>query len=163
LNVGVVLNNDNIEYCKDILSFVSDLGVADIRIMTATSYNKIVKLELPDEILNKHPILRYRVNNFNNGLNMRGSQLSKCNKCYLVWDDITLVGNNHFPCAVYAREKGAPIGKVSENLKEERMNWFKNHDSFKDEICLKYCMDFKCRFNKTVDDYVNNHVEVNAN
>jgi len=159
LTVGVVLNDNNIEHYKEIISFVSNLGVSDIRIMTATSYNKIIKFDISEDILNKHKILKYRINNFNAGMNMRGSKLSICNKCYLVWDDISLVGDYHFPCAVYAREKGSPIGKVSKNLKEERMNWFKNHDSFKDEICLKYCMDFKCRFNQTVDKYISEKEE----
>jgi hypothetical protein len=81
---------------------------------------------------------------------MRGSELAETEKCYLVTDDITIFGEDYYSCAVYAREKGAPIGKFSRNNIQERENWFEKHNSHKDPICQKFCMDFKCRFNDKV-------------
>jgi len=150
-NVGVVLNDDNIGFYQDIIKFVSDLGVDDIRLMTATKYNKVLELDIPDDILSKHPILKFRVDNFNAGKNMRGSSLGLSHKCHLVKDDITIAGKYYFPCAVYAREGGSPIGEFNSNNEAERYAWFEKHDSYEDPICKKYCMDFKCRFNEKVD------------
>jgi len=116
--------------------------------MTATQCSWVRKFELSEELLNKHLILKFRVQNFNAGLNMRGSHTSNC---YLVLDDVTLVRDYHYPCAVYAREGGEPLGKITSNFKEERLQRFKRHDSHKDPICQKFCMDFKCRFNDQVE------------
>jgi molybdenum cofactor biosynthesis enzyme MoaA len=151
VNVGVVFNDDNIKLYKDILNFISELGANDIRIMTSTKYNEIVKFDVSDQLLSKHPILKFRVKNFNEGLNMRGSDLSDTSKCHLVRDDLTIFGEDYYPCAVYIREKGNPIGKFSENNVHEREEWFKNHNSHKDPICQQFCMDFKCRFNDKIE------------
>ncbi len=148
VTVGTVLNEDNIDYCNKIFNYISGLGAADIRIGTATQYNKMVKFNLSKYLLNRHKILKYRVENYNNGLNMRGSNLCKSNKCYLVLDDLTIKGKEYYPCAVYAREGGKPIGIFGPENEVERLKWFQNHDSHMDPICKKYCMDFKCRFNE---------------
>lgn len=151
VTVGVVFNDDNINHYQEILQFISNLGAHDIRIMTSTKYNKLVKFEVDEALLSKHKLLKYRIINFNNGLNMRGSDLSETSKCHLVKDDLTILGENYYPCAVYAREKGQPIGKFSSNNVEERYQWFEKHDAYKDPICQKFCMDFKCKFNSKVE------------
>lgn len=153
VNVGIVFNDDNIEYYKYIIRFISGLGVHDIRVMTSTKYDRIIKFDIDNELLEKHPILKYRVENFNAGKNMRGSELSKTSYCHLVRDDITIFGEEFYPCAVYAREKGNPIGKFDIDNVEKRVKWFKEHDSHKDQICKQFCMDFKCMFNDRVEKY----------
>ena len=150
-NVGVVFNDDNVNQYKEIIEFISGLGTNDIRIMTATMYNKIVAFDLDNDLLNKHPILKFRVENFNTGKNMRGSWLCQTSKCHLVRDDITIFGLDFYPCAVYVRENGLPIGKFDKDNIEAREKWFENHNSHSDSICTKYCMDFKCRFNDKVE------------
>jgi MoaA/NifB/PqqE/SkfB family radical SAM enzyme len=151
-NVGIVINDDNANLYKEIIGFVSNLGAHDIRLMTSTKYNKLLKLDVPQELLDKHPILKFRVENFNSGKNMRGSELGASHKCHLVRDDITIMGKYYFPCAVYAREGGKPIGEFDRDNESGRMEWFKIHDSYLDTICKQYCMDFKCRFNEKVDN-----------
>ncbi len=153
VNVGVVFNDNNVGFYREIIEFVSGLGVADIRIMTSTKYNKMVRFELPDELLAKHPILKYRVENFNSGRNMRGSDLSVTSKCHLVRDDITIFGDEFYSCAVYAREHGSPIGRFGLGNVELREQWFSEHDSHTDRVCKKFCMDFKCMFNDRVEQF----------
>jgi MoaA/NifB/PqqE/SkfB family radical SAM enzyme len=152
VNVGIVFNDNNIGEYREIIKYISDLGVGDIRIMTATQYNKVGRYEIGEDILGKHPILRYRVENFNNGRNMRGSGLAKTGKCHLVRDDITIYGEEYYSCAVYVREGGRAIGNIFEGI--DREGWFRGHDSHGDEICREYCMDFKCRFNDRVEELV---------
>jgi MoaA/NifB/PqqE/SkfB family radical SAM enzyme len=151
VGVDIVFNDDNIYSYKEILRFISNLGVTDIRIMTVAKYNKILKFEVDQDLLDKHKLLKFRIENFNSGLNMRGSDLSDTSKCHLIKDDLTIFGEDYYPCAVYVREKGKPIGKFNGNNTIERYKWFENHDAHKDPICKKFCMDFKCRFNSKVE------------
>lgn len=160
VNVGTVLSNDNIKSANDILKFISDLNIADIKLGTATQYNQMIKLDIEKEILEKHPILKYRVDNFNSGRNMRSLNNTNCNKCFLALDDISIVGNYHYPCAVYAREKGKPIGKMDGNIKEERLQWLRIHNTLEDPICKEYCMDFKCDFNDKFMDINKNICDI---
>jgi MoaA/NifB/PqqE/SkfB family radical SAM enzyme len=150
-NVGVVFTDDNIGSYREILEFISGLGVHDIRIMTSTKYNKVITLDVPQKLLDQHPILKFRVDNFNSGLNMRGSELAQTSRCHLVRDDITILGGDMYSCAVYAREGGKPIGVFGKYNEELRYRWFGEHNSHQDPICKKFCMDFKCRFNDKAD------------
>ena len=52
--------------------------------------------------------------------------------------------NYHFPCVIYMREQGNPIGKVSKNMRKERQEWFEKHNTFLDPICKNNCLDV-CR------------------
>lgn len=153
VSTGVVFNDHNINQYREILEFISALGVRDIRVGTDTRYNQVVRFDLPESLLSRHPILRFRVNNFNQGLNMRGSALATTGRCHLVRDDLTIFGRDYYPCAVYAREKGRPIGQFGPGNVQERADWFSQHDSHEDSICKKFCMDFKCRFNDRVEHY----------
>ena len=56
-------------------------------------------------------------------------------------------GNWHFPCTIYMREMGAPIGEVSGSMRHERILWAEQHDTHKDPICRKYCLDATRDFN----------------
>jgi MoaA/NifB/PqqE/SkfB family radical SAM enzyme len=153
VTVGVVLNEDNVSQTVDIVKFAHDLGVADIRLISAAQYNKLLSgLEnIPQEILNMHPILRYRVNNLLNGINVRGLKDTDCHKCHLIKDDSIIAGQYHFPCVIHMREGGSPVGHVNENMRKRRIEWFEKTDTHQDPICKENCLDV-CR------DY-NNHAE----
>jgi molybdenum cofactor biosynthesis enzyme MoaA len=149
VTVGIVLTVDNIDKTIDTVRFAHKLGVSDIRIISAAQYNKpIPRLnEIEEEILKSHPILRYRVKHFAEGRNVRGMVENDSNKCALVLDDSVVAGDYHFPCVIYMREKGEPIGNVSKNMRKERSEWFKSHDCFKDDICRKNCLDVCIDYN----------------
>ena len=140
---------ENIDKTIDTVRFAHKLGVADIRIISAAQWNKpIPKLnEVETEIKEAHPILKYRIKHFAEGRNVRGMIESDSKKCALVLDDSVIAGDFHFPCVIYMREKGEPIGKVSETMRSERAEWFKKHDCFKDEICKKNCLDVCIDYN----------------
>ena len=69
VTVGIVITPENIDKTIDTIKLAHNLGVADIRIISAAQYNKPVPRlnEIPQHILDKHPILKYRVNHFANG------------------------------------------------------------------------------------------------
>ena len=145
VNVGLVIDNINISRLEDIIDFILDLGVDDIKLSTNTKNELIPKFK---KDYKEYPILNYRINNFKQNKQMRGFPSKKC---HIAKNDITIVGNKHYPCLIYFREGGKPINNLNKNVYEDRLIWFKNHNSQKDKICKKYCMDFKCEFNTYID------------
>ena len=147
VTVGVVYNENNIKQLKETIVFAHNLGVADIRIISSAQYNKNKNVTIDAKILKAHPILNYRINNIKKGESVRGMKKTDANTCNLLIDDCIVAGDYHFPCVIYMREKGNPIGKVNENMREERIEWIKNHNCYKDLICRKNCLDVCIHYN----------------
>lgn len=143
VTVGAVFTPGNIDKSIDVIRFAHNLGVSDIRIISSAQWNEpIPRLkEIEEEILEAHPILAYRINNFIKGRNVRGIKKTDCHKCHLMIDDSVVAGDYHFPCVIYMREKGKPIGKVGKNMRQERINFMKTHNTYLDPICRKNCLD----------------------
>lgn len=145
VNVGLVIDRKNVERIVKIIDFILSLGVHDIKLSVNTKddVQPIFDYNYPN-----YPILNYRVNRFKQGKTMRGMLDSDSFMCRLTESDISIVGVHHYPCLVYAREGGKPIGSMNDNVKMSRLLWSKNHIPKDDSICKKYCMDFKCAFNR---------------
>jgi MoaA/NifB/PqqE/SkfB family radical SAM enzyme len=151
VTIGMVFTEHNIDSCFDNIMFADSLGISDIRVIPSAQYNRALsKLStLPSNVLDKYPILNYRINNVNNNRHVRGINMEDCNKCPLVLDDMAVVANKHFPCIIYMREQGDPIGVVNPNMRLQRLDWFKKHDTKKDPICSKNCLDVCTHYNNT--------------
>jgi molybdenum cofactor biosynthesis enzyme MoaA len=149
VSVGMVFTEENVSTCKESVLFADSLGVSDIRIIPSAQYNRsLIELaKLPSDILEKYPILRYRVENIRNVNKVRGLRDNDCKSCWLALDDMAVAGRWHFPCIIYLREGGEPIGKIGANMREERFRWILNHDSFADEICSHNCLDVCAQYN----------------
>ncbi len=154
ITVGMVFTPRNVKQSKESIEFAHKLGVADIRILSSAQYNKALKgLEgISQDILDAHPILKYRVNHFKRYRNVRGIQKGDCDYCHLVLDDMAIAGNYHFPCIIYLREGGKPIGRVSNNMRQERYQWWLSHNSHKDPICKQNCLDVCIDYNNQVNE-----------
>ena len=146
VSVGMVFTEKNINTCVSDVLYADILGVSDIRVIPSAQYNRaLAKLKfLPENIINKYPILKYRVNNLTQGIPFRGVLASDTHKCPLVLDDMAIAGNWHFPCIIYLREGGNPIGNINSNMRAERNDWYNNHNSEEDPICKRNCLDV-CR------------------
>jgi molybdenum cofactor biosynthesis enzyme MoaA len=149
VTVGVVITEENHSNLINTVCLAHDLGVADIRIISAAQYNKLLSsvTKIPQRILDAHPILRYRVDNIKTNRNVRGLEKSDASRCHLIQDDSAVAGEYHFPCIIYLREQGEPIGKVGSNMRKERISWFERHDTHEDPICKKNCLDVCIDFN----------------
>jgi molybdenum cofactor biosynthesis enzyme MoaA len=147
--VGIVLTPENIKKTLNTIRLAHSLRVADIRIISAAQWNKPIPglNELESEIKEAHPILKYRIKHFSEGKNVRGMIESDSGKCALVLDDSVIAGDYHFPCVIYMREKGEPIGRVSKNMRSERIKWFKVHNCYQDNICRENCLDVCIDYN----------------
>jgi len=150
--VGVVLTPENISEARSTILLAHSLGVADVRVIPAAQWQPGIadQLDLPRLVLDAHPILAYRMNRANNGRSIRGIGDSDTNRCPLVLDDMAVMNGKHFPCVIYMREWGQPIGRVGPNMREERRRWFADHDTHTDSICrgncLDVCVDYNNRF-----------------
>ena len=155
VTVGVVITESNVGEVKKIISFAHDLGVADIRIISAAQYNVLLEgvTGIDQEILDAHPILRYRVNNIlNGGRKVRGLEDDDAKTCHLIQDDSVVVNGKHYPCVIHMRERGEAIGNVGPNMRAERVAWMKQHKPHEDPICKKNCLDVCIEYNCRVKD-----------
>jgi molybdenum cofactor biosynthesis enzyme MoaA len=159
VTVGVVLTDDNVSEVGKIVKFAHNLGVADIRVIPAAQYAKALsEVKIGKEVLDAHPILKYRFNNAAQGNGVRGLSCGDCKRCHLVKDDSVVAGNFHFPCVIYLREGGDPIGTVGENMRQDRIAWFESHDTFEDEICGNNCLDVCVDYNNKAEDFCRDRV-----
>lgn len=149
--VGVVLTEKNFNDLPNIIKYADELGVQDIRIIPSAQFNAFLSVakDVDLSILNKHPILKYRVENIMKDRHVRGIKPSDSNKCGLVLDDMLVAGKYHFPCVIYMREQGNPIGVVGKNMRAERVKWSQTHNTHLDPICSKNCLDVCIDYNNT--------------
>lgn len=158
VSVGMVFTESNINECLESVMFADSLGVSDIRVIPSTQYNKaLVRLkELPEDFINKYPILKYRIDNVKLGKHVRGIPDGTQDKCWLALDDMAVAGDGfHFPCIIYLREGGKPIGKVSDDIRLQRADWISNHNPWEDPICRSNCLDICIKYNEKAAEYHN--------
>jgi MoaA/NifB/PqqE/SkfB family radical SAM enzyme len=157
VTVGVVLTKDNYQELNDIVRFASGLGVADIRVIPAAQIStKLSNISVDSTILDKHPILRYRFDNFIINRDVRGLCRTDNSQCPLVLDDMVVLNGRHYPCIIYMREQGEPIGSINHNIKTirgQRYKWFKNHNCYADSICQRNCLDVCVDYNNKVRQF----------
>ena len=158
VTVGVVFTEENVQEFKDIVKFASDeLGVADIRILTSAQWNaSLANVILEQRFLDKHPILKYRMTNFSNNRHVRGIKSTDSSHCVLMLDDMAVLDGNHYPCIIYMREHGLPVGSIdytldaenaAKKVREDRLQWVRDRNTKLDPICSKNCLDVCIDYN----------------
>jgi MoaA/NifB/PqqE/SkfB family radical SAM enzyme len=152
VTVGVVLDKQNNDELKNIIEFATKLKVSDIRIIPTAQSNHYLNIN----VKTKYKILKYRINNINNGRHVRGMKETDCNKCHLVKDDMVILHGKHFPCVIYMREQGEAIGNVYgksiKEIRQERKIWFEKTNTYNDLICRKNCLDVCIDHNNKAKD-----------
>lgn len=151
VTVCIVVAEQNRADAVSTVMLAHRLGVSDIRVTTPAQDRTQARLELPAEVLLKYPILRYRMT----GDRVRGLTAANTHRCHLCKDDVTVGGQWHWPCAVYMREGGRPIGRMGEDVRAQRERWCNEHDTHTDPICRKYCLDCMSAYNDRVEALLN--------
>jgi len=155
VTTGMVFTEDNVDQCVEAVQFADSLGVSDIRVIPAAQYNKALDMlsDLPESFLSKYPILRYRINNIRTGSHVRGiNSTNKFSHCWLGLDDMAVANDYHFPCIIYMREGGHPVGKVTNNIRQDRLSWVLSHDPNSDYVCKNNCLDVCVQYNAKVEE-----------
>jgi MoaA/NifB/PqqE/SkfB family radical SAM enzyme len=148
VSVGVVITEENEASVADIVRFAAGLSVRDIRVIPAAQNDAKVNVgPLP---IDGMPILKWRWDRLQAGKQVRGIALEDSRQCALVLDDMAVMNGNHYPCIIYLREGGRPVGMVSPTMREERARWYERHDSYADPICSRNCLDFCVAHNNRV-------------
>lgn len=151
VTVGMVFSPENAPAMRESIIFAHNLGVSDIRIISAAQWNDFSIFEnliLPADVVDAHPILKYRLNNFRNGRNVRGIKETDSRKCPLLLDDMIVKGDYHYPCVIKMREGCTPIGKITDqDVRGDRERYFDKCDCLKDETCKKNCLDVCVDYN----------------
>jgi len=149
VSVGIVLTEQNVGTLRETVEFASSMGVNDIRIIPAAQNDtlQLAVAGLKADVVVQHPILRYRVDRFLNDEPVRGLNEGDSHTCHLLKDDSVVAGEWHFPCVIYLREGGDPIGKVGLGMRRERIDWIEKTDTHCDPICKKNCLDVCVAFN----------------
>ena len=155
---GITVSEKNLHEVKDVVEKLDALGVSDMKLSTSTHFNGAIPgLEkISSEILDRHPVLKYRVTNFLAGRNVRGLRDGDCGKCMLVQDELIIMGDRHYPCIVHAREQAAAaIGNVKTvaEMRKERLAWALGRDSHLDMVCKKFCMDIFIDCNNRIEHF----------
>ena len=68
-------------------------------------------------------------------------------------DDLAITGSHHYPCIIYLREGGEPIGEVGPRMMANRRAWYRQHNCQLDEICAANCLDVCVAYNKKHEEY----------
>lgn len=146
--IGTVVTPTNIDAVLEVVDFARKVGVADVRIIPSAQWNgKIIPAGMTWEVLSRFPILKYRWSNFQRGRPFRGIGFADSGVCRLALDDMAVSDGWHYPCIIYLREGGAPIGKIGPETRHDRGMWVLRHDSSRDEICRRNCLDVCVDFN----------------
>lgn len=153
VTVGVVIDNRNADEIEKIIKYATDLGVSDIRIIPSAQDNRALNINVTTD----YRILNYRLENMINNRHVRGIKDGDCTYCHLVKDDMVILNNFHFPCIIYMREQGNPIGSVDNKsifeIRTERKQWFNNTDTRENLICRNNCLDVCIEHNNRVEEY----------
>lgn len=161
VTVGVVFTPTNVGEFKQLVEFADSLGVADIRILSSAQWNQsFQEIDFDEQLLNRHPILKYRMKHFSGHRHVRGIQNGDSHTCGLMIDDMAILNGFHYPCIIYMREQGLPVGKVDYSLsyeesiskvRQERYKWIQNNDTHNNPICQKNCLDVCIDINNKIN------------
>jgi len=149
VTVGAVLNPENLEAAQAIVAFADSLGVADIRLNPAAQFSRrLPVLEWDRGLLERHPTFAWRAALTAAGGAVRGLEADDPRRCHIVLDEMTARDGAHYPCFVYMREGGLPIGRIGPSVRMERERWSLRHDPFEDPICRGNCPDICRAYNR---------------
>jgi molybdenum cofactor biosynthesis enzyme MoaA len=158
VTVGIVVDEKTQSDLTKVIEFANSLGVADIRFIPSAQWNNRIAIDVPESIRENNPILNFRLRNIEKGRHIRGLTEHDSCQCWMVLDDMAILNNFHFPCIIYMREQGDPIGTVDEKsieeIRTERRAWMMKTNCHDDAICKKNCLDVCRMFNVKAGDYV---------
>jgi molybdenum cofactor biosynthesis enzyme MoaA len=153
VTVGIVVTQENRAEAAETIRYADSLGVGDIRVVPSAQWNETLDLDVSREILDRNPILAYRVGNFRRGRNVRGLTESDSRRCWLAQDDVMVAGGHQFPCIIHFREVGTPIGRIKPGWREARARWVETHDAWADPVCRANCLDVCIDYNNRAAAY----------
>ncbi len=173
LLINTVVGNSNRVDLATIVKFLVSLEPDDVKLITDVD----ARDELPDfpehpAVMNelhelvsalpadRFPLLRRKLQTVfakdSIGLDPTSAKRTASSwRCYIPLTERTVDGVSYYPCSVYLREGGAPIGKLTDSSatqREKTAEWVRTNDCRTDPICQRYCLHCTRVFNDATND-----------
>ncbi|MBK7876955.1 MAG: radical SAM protein [Planctomycetes bacterium] len=155
-----------------IVRFLVDLGADDVKLITEVDRARdladfperdaveralaALVAELPDE---RFPLLRRKLGTVfapdSIGLDRARPHSDGTWRCYVPLTERTVDAVNYYPCSVYLREGGAPLGRIDEPQSVQRAKtaaFVARGDCTTDPICARYCLHCTREFNQHANE-----------
>ncbi len=162
LTLNISLNEKNYASMIDAARFAMQLAPDDFKFIPVTGFqpeDDLDYLERTSEIVpkEKFPFFHYRLKNF---YSPRGLDESCAKRCYIPLDERVFDTCHYYPCSIYLREGGEPIGNhLEDSISVENYNivsFILNHNPLKDPICRNNCCDITREYNMDVERRIEN-------
>jgi len=162
LTINAMIRQGNFDKLEEITDFIINLSPDDFKLIPTSEFaanmgdeekNRLQSLFKNKKTLRERfPFFYYRLEHIHE---MRGLKSEKYRhiRCYLCLDERTVNSEAYYPCSIYLREGGEPIGSIKEDfLTQTKKLWkFANeYEVTKDRICNEYCCDITRDFNLLV-------------
>ncbi|MEZ5963146.1 MAG: radical SAM protein [Planctomycetota bacterium] len=167
LIVNTVVERRNGARLADLVRFLLALGPDDMKLITsvdekdalstfAAAPSVIAELEqiLAGYPPQRFPLLRRKVRTVFAGdaIGLESVQPAADGawRCYIPLTERTVDGRFYYPCSVYLREGGTPLGALAEPQDEQRRKtaaFVERGDCLSDPICRRYCLHCTREFN----------------
>ena len=165
LIANTVVGVDNRAHIVDIVRLVMSTGVDDIKLITEVdsraflagfagreaivSELRAIVQALPSD---SFPLLRRKLETVFSSASIGLDALDARPgfRCYIPLTERTVDAVHYYPCSVYLREGGAPLGRLDEPQSEQRQataDFVVRADCMQDPICRKYCLQCTRAFN----------------
>jgi molybdenum cofactor biosynthesis enzyme MoaA len=164
LVVNTVVSRANRERLPEIVAFLLSLRPDDIKLITNVDQRdelsqwpgapgvcrQITAMlsNYPDEAF---PLLRRKLRTVF-AVDAIGLESIKADdwRCYIPLTERTVDGKFYYPCSVYLREGGAPLGPLSDSAdtqREKSAQFVMRGDCLSDPICRRYCLNCTRNYN----------------
>lgn len=142
-----------------IVRFLLSLGPDDVKLITdVDARDALPDFDARDEVLaelrsllgpgDERPLLRRKLETVfaRDAIGLEPTHRAREDgswRCYIPLSERTVDGASYYPCSVYLREGGAPIGALRDSAEEQRRKsaaWVRDADCRADPICQRYCL-----------------------
>ncbi|MCW8132344.1 MAG: radical SAM protein [Planctomycetota bacterium] len=165
LILNTVIGAANRDRLPEILAFLLGLGPDDIKLITnvderlaetggprTDGLRRACAALLAPYPAGRFPLLRRKLETVFAGgcIGLDGPRQRGDFRCYVPLTERTVDGRYYYPCSVYLREGGAPMGRVDEPPGEQRRRtaaFVSRADCLDDPICRRYCLHCTREYN----------------
>ena len=167
--VNTVITEQNRTQIDRISRFLIDLGVDDLKLITVVQHKATlgqfpeadqvvcnIQRLLQQRTQNTLPLLRRKLHTVFDAeaIGLHHPSPDSNWYCYIPLTERTVDSLQYYPCSVYLREGGQPIGRIDEPAAEQRRkttDFVMNNRCLEDPICQTYCLNCTREFNNVAN------------
>ena len=155
----------NLEKIVAVIKFLIGLGPDDVKLLLIAQEKQYVMSQEAEKYVkdlykvlegfseDRFILLRRKIDDLFDStvMGMRDEVAQEIAKhCFIPMTERTVDGQHYYPCSIYVRHYGEPLGDIRDSFHEQTekvINFAYNHDCRKDPICLDYCIGCTKKFN----------------